>query len=158
MRVLEYRTDWHTNTAHTWVLEDCTDWHANTAHTWIFGRKALGLRSRMDSTAAWRTCSLSLLLQQLTQLQLSQYRPLAKHSQYSLRQREFLQLQCFLMGPVSVTTFATLGLGRGLQEHPGRSQASIVYAWLGQLSLRQHNFLQLQYLLIDPINVATSDT
>jgi hypothetical protein len=66
--------------------------------TWIFGRKAFGLRSRMASIAAWRTISLSLLLQQLTQLQPSQYRPDAKHSQYSFRQREFLQLQCFFVG------------------------------------------------------------
>jgi hypothetical protein len=41
-------------------------------HTWILGLNALGLRSRMDSTAAWRTASLSLLLKQLRQLQLSQ--------------------------------------------------------------------------------------
>ena len=49
---------------------------------WIFGLKALGLRSRMPSTAACRVVSCSWLLQQLTQLQLSQYRPDAKHSQY----------------------------------------------------------------------------
>jgi len=92
----------------------------------------------MDSTAAWRTCSLSLLLQQLTQLQLSQYRPLAKHSQYSLRQREFLQLQCFLMGPVSVTTLDTLGLGRGLQEHlEDLRPVCVCMAWVTQLEAAQ---------------------
>ena len=48
----------------------------------ILGRKALGLRSKMPSTAACRVVSCSWLLQQLTQLQLSQYRPDAKHSQY----------------------------------------------------------------------------
>lgn len=48
----------------------------------ILGRKALGLRSRMASTADWRTPSFCWLLQQPTQLQPSQYRPEAKHSQY----------------------------------------------------------------------------
>ena len=62
---------------------------------WILGRNAFGFRSRMASTAACLTASWLLLLQQDRQLQWSQYRPLAKHSQYSLRQREFLQLQCF---------------------------------------------------------------
>lgn len=50
--------------------------------TWILGLKALGLRSRIASTADCRTASLSLLLKHVTQLQLSQYLPLAKHSQY----------------------------------------------------------------------------
>jgi hypothetical protein len=45
---------------------------SRTIPGWILGRKALGLRSRMASTAAWRTLSLSRLLQQLTQLQPSQ--------------------------------------------------------------------------------------
>ena len=40
--------------------------------TWILGLKALGLRSRIVSTAACLYFSFSLLLQQLTQLQLSQ--------------------------------------------------------------------------------------
>lgn len=61
---------------------------------WILGLKALGLRSRMASTAACLVASFSRLLQQVMQLQWSQYRPLAKHSQYSFRQRLFLQLQC----------------------------------------------------------------
>lgn len=47
----------------------------------ILGRKALGLRSRMASTAACRVDSCSRLLLQLTQLQPSQYLPDAKHSQ-----------------------------------------------------------------------------
>lgn len=49
--------------------------------TWILGRKALGLRSKIASTAAWRVPSFAGLLKQLAQLQFSQYRPLAKHSQ-----------------------------------------------------------------------------
>ena len=61
------------------IRAPCRVWNAGVVifgvsgcQTWILGRKALGLRSRMASTAAWRTCSDSLLLQQLTQLQLSQ--------------------------------------------------------------------------------------
>ena len=46
----------------------------------IFGRKALGFRSSVDSTASWRMMAFSTLLQQLVQLQLSQCRPEAKHS------------------------------------------------------------------------------
>lgn len=85
----------------------------------IFGRKALGFRSSVDSTASWRMMAFSTLLQQLVQLQLSQCRPEAKHSQYlsgagelekfrssrrgdeqggatyNFRHREFLQLQFF---------------------------------------------------------------
>ena len=57
----------------------------------------MGLRSRIASTAACRVPSLDWLLQQPTQLQPSQYRPDAKHSQYSFRQREFLQLQWRLL-------------------------------------------------------------
>ncbi len=45
---------------------------ARYALTWILGRKALGLRSRMASTAAWRVCSCSGLLEQLRQLHCSQ--------------------------------------------------------------------------------------
>jgi hypothetical protein len=67
--------------------------------TWIFGRKALGLRSRIASTALCLVPSFSRLLKQLTQLHDSQYRPEAKHSQYSLRHLEFLQLHCFLPPP-----------------------------------------------------------
>ena len=48
----------------------------------IFGRKALGFRSSVDSTASWRMMAFSTLLQQFVQLQLSQCRPEAKHSQY----------------------------------------------------------------------------
>jgi hypothetical protein len=48
----------------------------------ILGRKALGLRSSIASTAACRVVSCSLLLWQFMQLQPSQYRPDAKHSQY----------------------------------------------------------------------------
>ncbi len=61
----------------------------------ILGRKALGLRSRMPSTAACRVVSCSWLLQQLTQLQLSQYRPDAKHSQYLRAGRQGLKI-CLL--------------------------------------------------------------
>ena len=50
--------------------------------TWILGRNALGFRSRMASTALCRVPSFSRLLKQLRQLQASQYRPDAKHSQY----------------------------------------------------------------------------
>lgn len=48
----------------------------------IFGRKAFGFRSNVDSTASCLTTSCSLLLQQFTQLHPSQYVPDAKHSQY----------------------------------------------------------------------------
>lgn len=57
--------------------------HALTlAPAWILGLKAFGLRSKIASTADCRVLSFSMLLQQLTQLQPSQYRPDAKHSQY----------------------------------------------------------------------------
>ena len=54
--------------------------------TWILGLNALGFLSKMASTALCRVPSFSRLLKQLTQLQASQYRPEAKHSQY-LRDR-----------------------------------------------------------------------
>mmetsp|Transcript_25271 Transcript_25271/g.74640 ORF Transcript_25271/g.74640 Transcript_25271/m.74640 type:complete len:218 (-) Transcript_25271:98-751(-) len=81
---------------------------------WIFGRNALGLRSRMASTALCRVPSCSLLFMQLTQLHESQYRPDAKHSQYSLRHREFLQLHCFRAEPPErppPPALAGLGIG-----------------------------------------------
>ena len=48
----------------------------------ILGRKAFGFRSSVVSMAALRSAAFSMLLQQLWQLQLSQYSPEAKHSQY----------------------------------------------------------------------------
>lgn len=42
--------------------------------------------------------SFSMLLQHPLQLQFLQYSPLEKHSQYSFRHREFLQLQFFFTG------------------------------------------------------------
>ena len=59
----------------------------------IFGRNAEGLRSSVCSMARLRISSFSGLLWQAWQLQPKQYWPEAKHSQYSFRQREFLQLQ-----------------------------------------------------------------
>ena len=80
----------------------------------------MGFRSSVASIAAFRSAAFSRLLQQFWQLQLKQYSPDAKHSQYlrrhgarsemgagakgwaggggahSLRQREFLQLHCRL--------------------------------------------------------------
>ena len=61
----------------------------------IFGLKALGFLSRIAAIVSLRTDSFSMLLQQLLQLQFLQYSPLAKHSQYSFRHLEFLQLQFF---------------------------------------------------------------
>ena len=48
----------------------------------ILGRKALGFRSSVASIAAFRSAAFSRLLQQFWQLQLKQYSPDAKHSQY----------------------------------------------------------------------------
>ena len=50
--------------------------------TWILGLNAFGFLSRMASTDDCRVASFSRLLKQFTQLQLLQYRPDAKHSQY----------------------------------------------------------------------------
>lgn len=53
--------------------------------------KARGLRSRTTSTASRRSFSCAVLLQQPRQLQLTQYMPDAKHSQYSFKHLLFLQ-------------------------------------------------------------------
>jgi len=63
----------------------------------ILGLKAFGLRSRTSATVFLRMLSFSTLLQQPLQLQFLKYSPLEKHSQYSFRHREFLQLQFFLV-------------------------------------------------------------
>lgn len=83
----------------------------SSASSSILGRNALGLRSRMDSIADWRLSSFVLLLQQLLQLHPSQYLPEAKHSQYSFKHLEFLQLHCFLL--VAALPALTLERGRG---------------------------------------------
>jgi hypothetical protein len=61
----------------------------------------LGLRSRMFSIALLRADSFMVLFMQLAQLQPLQYRPDAKHSQYSFRHFELRQLQV-LLSPLAV--------------------------------------------------------
>ena len=104
----------------------------------------MGFRSSVASIAAFRSAAFSRLLQQFWQLQLKQYSPDAKHSQYlrrhgarsemgagakgwaggggahSLRQREFLQLHCRLG-----CGFAGLFVGLAI----------ILKRWFGALSL-----------------------
>lgn len=95
------------------------------------GLNALGLRSNTASTAPWRTSSFALLLQQSLQLQLSQYTPDAKHSQYSFKHLEFLQLHCFRLavarGPRELGRLCfTLGGGDAAAScaaNPGRKNA-----------------------------------
>lgn len=74
---------------------DC--WDYPTVRTFdILGLNAFGFLSRIEEMVSFLTDSFSILLQQLLQLQFLQYSPLAKHSQYNFKQREFLQLQFFL--------------------------------------------------------------
>jgi hypothetical protein len=62
----------------------------------IFGLNATGFLSKIAAIVSFLTDSFSILLQHPLQLQFLQYSPLAKHSQYSFRHLEFLQLQFFL--------------------------------------------------------------
>ena len=63
----------------------------------ILGRNAFGLRSRVASTASCRTAAFSILLQQLEQLQLLQWSPEAKHSQYLCAKREKSGQRCTMI-------------------------------------------------------------
>ena len=62
----------------------------------ILGLNAFGFLSKIAAIVSFLTDSFSMLLLQELQLQFLQYSPLAKHSQYNFKQREFLQLQFFL--------------------------------------------------------------
>ena len=87
----------------------------------ILGLKALGFLSNIAEIVSFLRASFSILLQHPLQLQFLQYSPLAKHSQYSFRHFEFLQLQLFLPedipgsymeGPEKVGVIYTPGGGR----------------------------------------------
>ena len=71
---------------------------AGDANTAIFGLNAFGFLSSVCSIACCRSCALSNEFLHAKQLQSSQYRPLAKHSQYSFKHFEFLQLHFFPAG------------------------------------------------------------
>jgi hypothetical protein len=70
-----------------------------------------------------------MLLQQPLQLQFLQYSPLAKHSQYNFRHREFLQLQFFLPELIpGMLTFVPVKVGG--KYTPGDCKT---FDWLGIL-------------------------
>lgn len=71
--------------------------------TEILGLKAFGFLARVSLIALSRTAAKSKLFWQSVQLHPSQNNSLAKHSQYNLRHRDFLQLQGFRLTDGVVT-------------------------------------------------------
>jgi hypothetical protein len=89
----------------------------------IFGRNAFGFRSSVCSIADCRSCACSTLFLHPAQLHASQYFPLAKHSQYSLRHFEFLQLHRFLCDAESRGVEARAAIERGDADAIASSRA-----------------------------------
>ena len=72
----------------------------------IFGLNALGFFASREAMACCRTSSVSVLLAQSIQLQRSsQYPPRRKHSQYSFRHLDLLQLHGALVRACADITF-----------------------------------------------------
>ena len=119
----------------------------------------MGLRSKMPSTAACRVVSCSWLLQQLTQLQLSQYRPDAKHSQYLRADRA--EVPAVLLVWAGINFLSLVDLPRKIAGDcavPRVASATSMSAPCTGLrevkrahSLRHREFLQLQCFFSTPL-------